>query len=406
MACRPPFRRQGTAGFSLIELITAIAILLVLMAIIFQIISVLADNWKRTSGQIKTYQGSRATFDALARTLSQATLRPYWDYVDSQSPPQPRNSSNQSTFVPAQYARASELQFICGPAYNSSGNSLLSWASNSNTSGDAIFFQAPLGVVNATSSLGKLNKLLNSVGFFVEFSDDSSIWPSFIQNLIQKKRYRYRLMQWAQPAEYFNVYQCTANALSGSGTPLSWFGSNYLPAPGESASGKQTQARMLAENVIVLFILPKLSPNDEDYLDDGTINSSQTGGRLAPNYCYDSRSWVKNYNGAVSTTAIFGHSGPSLITLMRNQLPPLLDVAMITIDSKDADRLALKYGSQPPPELAIPSNTFHLRGGSNASDYFDNDLKTYEQQLVDARISYRIFRSTIQIEGAKWSSSK
>lgn len=395
---RPP-RLGLERGFTLIEIMVATVIMVILMGIIFQLTASMADIWRSTAGKIGAFQGARAGFDAMARALEQATLMTYLDYVDNQNPPQPRDPTNPA-WTPHTYARASELHFVSGPVQE-----LVPGANAGNTQGHAVFFQAPLGVVKDTANLGQLNELLNAVGFYVEYTDDKSIWPDFIQAIIgSTPRYRFRLMQWIQPSEDFAVYSSTMPAGSTYNYSPNWF-KNSMPNVGASSvSAGQTRPRMIAENVIALFIRPRLAENDEDVLDDGALNGSATGGKLAPTYRYDSRSWTAGYvpNGSVNLrTANFGSSSKRLVDLMRNQVPPLVDVVMVAIDPKAAERLGQETSI--PSDLRVPAGRFELSANLFAPQG-NSDLDAYEQQLQDANISYRVFRSTLTMKGAKWSA--
>jgi len=407
------YARGRPRGFTLIEIMVATVIMVILMGIIFQLTASMAEIWRSTAGKISAFQGSRSGFDALSRSLEQATLMTYFDYVDAQVPPQPRASSNES-FKPTRYARASELHFLCGPAYEPAGpsRSLISGATANNVQGHAIFYQAALGLVSDTSEFGGLGELLNSVGFYVEYTDDKPVWPSFIQSMMgSTPRFRFRLMQWVQPSERFSVYRSSRPNGSDFLYDRSWF-KDFLPEPGSSSiTSLQTRSRMIAEDVIAVFFRPRLSDQDEDQL-DGAPNNSATGGRLAPTYRYDSRLWEKEFASAggdpTLLSATFGPSSIALVDLMRNQLPPLIDVVMISIDPKEADRLCRQ--SEIPEELRIPSNTFHLRTEANAADFLFNpdvsgqsDIEKYEAQLSAARVNYRVFRATLNVKGAKWS---
>jgi uncharacterized protein (TIGR02599 family) len=396
--------RKARRGFTLIEIMVATVVMVILMGIIFQLTASMADIWRSTAGKIGAFQGARAGFDAMSRSLEQATLMTYLDYVDDNDPPQPRDPL-KADWTPTSYARASELHFITGPSYDplNPSLSLVPGANANNTQGHAVFFQAPLGVVKDKSSLSGLNELLNAVGFFVEYTDDMPIWPAFIRDIMgSTPRYRFRLMQWIQPTEQFQVYNETKPAGSSYNYSRKWF-FNQLPTPGAtSVPASQTRARMIAENVIAVFFRPRLSEADEDQIDGPPVNSA-TGGRLAPTYRYDSRMWTKGYvDMAFRANATFAPGGPKLVNLWRNQLPPLLDVVLVAIDPKDADRLCRQESI--PDVLRIPPNTFHLRSQPNAADFLENDIEQYEAQLGAAGVNFRTFRATLTLKGAKWSA--
>jgi uncharacterized protein (TIGR02599 family) len=340
----------------------------------------------------------------------------YLDYVDAGTTaggvPQPPDieyvqgpngkfPKKVDSFKPVSYARCSELHMLCGPS-----TELIPGATDNNVQGHAIFFQAPLGVAKDATTFGALNELLNAVGFFVEYTDDKPVWPAFIRDIMgSTPRYRFRLMQWVQPTEQFKVYDVTTPSEKTNGKHKysnEWF-YRYLPEPGAtSVPSSQTRARMIAENVIAVFFRPRLSEADEDQIDGPPVNSA-TGGRLAPTYRYDSRMWTNGYvDMAFRANATFAPGGPKLVNLWRNQLPPLLDVVLVAIDPKDADRLCRQESI--PDVLRIPPNTFHLRSQPNAADFLQNDIEEYEAQLGAAGVNFRTFRATLTLKGAKWSA--
>ncbi|MEQ1853294.1 MAG: hypothetical protein ABMA01_17075, partial [Chthoniobacteraceae bacterium] len=93
----------------------------------------------------------------------------------------------------------------------------------------------------------------------------------------------------------------------------------------------------------------------------------------------------------------------------RNQLPPVVQVAMVAIDEPGAELLADKFGSD--PFLGINYSTL-FRNPSMLEDNpataapGDGDLAKLEAILAAKRISYRIFSTNVSIRGAKWSRSQ
>lgn len=391
-------RYFSRSGFTLIEIMVATVIMVILMGIIFQLTASMADIWRSSAGKIGAFQGARAGYEAMGRAMEQATLMTYLDYVDGANPPQPRDPSN-ANWSPANYARSSELHFLTGPAQE-----LVPGANANNTQGHAMFFQAPLGLASDTATYAGLGELLNAVGFYVEYTDDRPVWPAFIQTIMgATPRYRFRLMQWVQPTERLGVYVSTRPTGATYNYSRDWFRTGIPNIGSTSVGAGQTRSRMIAEDIIAIILRPRLAEGDEDLLDDNVRNNSATGGRLAPSYRYDSRSWTNGYvsEGTVNLrTANFGSSSRRLVDLMRNQLPPLIDVIMVAINPKDADRLCRQ--TEIPEPLRIPSGLFQ-----DANLLFEpagnSDLEQLERQLAAAGVSYRIFRSTLNMKGAKWS---
>ena len=146
---------------------------------------------------------------------------------------------------------------------------------------------------------------------------------------------------------------------------------------------------MLAEDVLLLLVRPRLSPDDEATLAaqiGTTYDKEATGSILSPNYCYDSRAWQAGYSGNVPA---------NLVATMRNQLPPLIDVVMICADRRSLARLD-QTTQTPPVALQVPASLF------KQSTNLEQDLAAYAQQLTAAHIRFHTFRTCVQVQGGKW----
>jgi uncharacterized protein (TIGR02599 family) len=83
---------------------------------------------------------------------------------------------------------------------------------------------------------------------------------------------------------------------------------------------------------------------------------------------------------------------------MRNQIPPIVDLAMVSVDRRSLARFD-QSSATPPTALQVPAGLF------TDSSHFEEDLAAYGKQLSDARIRYRVFRTSVEIQGAKWSNN-
>ena len=72
--------RRPLAGFSLVELMVACAVLAVMMGLISIAIRQMAGGIKTSTAKVDAFQSARTGFEAVSRTLGVATLNTYWDY--------------------------------------------------------------------------------------------------------------------------------------------------------------------------------------------------------------------------------------------------------------------------------------------------------------------------------------
>ena len=342
-------------GFTLVELMVAMAVFTVIALMLLTVINNVSQLVRRSREQTEGFQGARIGFESLTRALSQATLNTYWDYYDSAGKPASDPAYNG---VPYKYGRQSELHLVSGQA-----QSLIASGSTGTLPTHAVFFQAPLGQA-ADSSLKPLNNTLNACGFFVEFGSDKEFRPDFLANQPGiKERFRYRLMQMYQPTENLQIYS--------TGTGNGWF-------TGPLAAGASRPVQVVAENIIALVLIPKLSANGSEL--------------AAPDYSYDSR--------AARTFGTGTSKGNTL-----HQLPPLIEVIMVGLDESSAQRLAAV--SNAPPDLGL-ANLFKNIDASKTLDdktgQLETDLTALGAKLTSLHLSFRIFRTDVSIRGAKWSS--
>ena len=356
----------STRAFTLVELMVSMAVLSVVGVLILTMVGNVSSVTKRTRDQVESYQGARAGFEALTRTIAQATLNTYWDYYDNTG-----KAANNDAYngTPAKYGRQSELHFRSGPTDSLFGTS--NGGLTRPTHG--IFFQIP-GGITSNSTLKQLNNTLNGIGFFLEFGDDEALRPSFLATGTSiPKRYRYRLLQMQQATENLQIYS------SNNGT--AWF-QDPLGLGSTTVNAAARPANVLAENVIALVIIPRLSPTEDP-----------TGASLVTDdYNYDSRT-AKSYSATSATRTTM--SGTTL-----HQLPPLVEVIMVAIDETSAQRLAAESGTIP-PDLGQEKL---FKSISDIADV-DTDLDKLEKILVNKNLNYRIYRSVVGIRGAKWSAN-
>jgi uncharacterized protein (TIGR02599 family) len=371
------------SAFTIVELLVSVAVLTLMVVMLASMTNQTASTWRYTASKMEQFGAARDGFESMTRQIGQATLNTYYDYNDSAGKPRTDpiySGTSAPPFVPAAYARQSELRFISGSMDRSNryGASVVTPLAADLTRPrptHGIFFHAPLGFVDNTeydNAHRNLQSLLNCVGYYVEFDSDQQQRPQFLvdESKIAAPRWRYRLMEFKQPSEEMATYA----------KPADWFTTavNTVETPGATGSKKVTAPRVLAENVVALVVLPMLSPRDEQEL---SPPPTVPGTALAPTYFYDSTK--KN-------------STPALSPL--NQLPPMVRITMVAIDEPSA--LRMESGSTM-PDLGLPA-LFRTDSSGTATNY-ENDLKTLEDTLNSRRIGYRIFSTSVVIRSAKWS---
>jgi len=324
---------KATCGFTLLEVLVTLAIIVIIVVVLLQFITDISGTVKTTATD--PFAEASSGFETVTRNLAAATLEPYQDYADTTGV---FRTASSTGFVPDHPARRSDLDFICGLSTGTNG---ILAASGRITSGSGVFFLAPQGYTQTDAHEG-LERLLNGMGYFVEFGDDSNA-PSFL--LPNAQRWRWRLKQVRQPSESLQVYALP--------TSSAWIGQLAPPA---------TPTPTLAENVIALIILPERT--HDDFL-------------LSPTFSYDSRD-----------------AGNALT---RHQLPPILRVILVAIDETSAEILASQDGTNPP--ALVPAGLFQQAA------QLDADLATLDQSLTTQKIGHRIFQREIQVESAAWTTA-
>jgi len=213
------------AGFTLLELLVAMAVLMLILALAFSAITQTSVVWQRSTRDLEAFQGARRAFENITRLVSQATLNTYWDY------------EFDNTGRAVRYRRNSDLHFYLSPAG-------VNGAPGTPDSGQALFFQAPYGRRSEPVLAQWTPELLNEIGFYVEFGSNASWLPAGLGGALRES-HRYRLFQTVQPTEDFSVYSENG---TGAGVP-SWIST--------------ANAYPIADNIIALVVLPGRSQPDE-----------------------------------------------------------------------------------------------------------------------------------------------
>lgn len=378
MAYSISLRRQVT-GFTLVEVMLSTAVISLIMLVLVSVTSQTSNTWRYTTGKVEQFRESRSAFETITSKVSQATLNTYWDYgYDSSNPP-----------LPTRYERRSELRFISGQAKDLIGN-----ANDGARVSQAVFFHAPLGLVDGATNpqYHGLESLLNVWGYYVELNSDKNLRPTFLNNapVNLPERFRFRLMEFMQPSEKLGTYGYTSGTSGGKPTASTYLGREWFK---NAVNVSPNPSRPVAENIIALIIIPRLSKRDEQEVKGGAreIDSSP----LAPNYTYDS-----------ALTKNDGQTGSDPRTNPKNQLPPVLQITMVAIDETSAARLNLKDSSTRTADI------FNLSTKFTDTLKYTSDLvaspggpadASLENTLISKRVSYRVFTTNVPIRAAKWS---
>jgi Verrucomicrobium spinosum paralogous family TIGR02599 len=342
-------------AFTLVELLVTLTILALLATILFRVLGHTSDIWRRNRSRVEAFQAARAGFERLTRQLSQATLDTYLDYYSSSDESRTdwaRKGGNvvSGDFPVEKYDWASDLHFVMGDA-----SDLISSASG-DTPTHAVFFVSPAGLVGSNSPQYRgLNRLLNAMGFYIEYLSDDSEIPPFLRGRVPQ-RSRYRLVEMNQPSEELSIYEESFSK------PYNWFNEAITPPDNTNPS-----TFILADNVIALILRPRVSTAD---------STSSVGAAVESSYAFDSKGYLNGGN-----------------SLVKNQLPPLVQVTMVTIDEASAERYERMHGSGTPN--FIPSGLF------NNPASFESDLEELERHLADLKLNYRILTTDVSLRGAK-----
>ena len=336
-------KRRTRPAFTLLELMVSMTVLALIMLLVFQMLDTTQKTFQGSRARASTFKEARVAFEGITRRIGQAMLNTYFDY---------KYPNNNPLSTPTGYERKSDLHFISGQA-----KTLLTGGKYST---HCVFFQAPLGF-SLRPENQSLGSLLNSWGYFIERGDDRDQIPQFLSsyNYSDASRERYRLMEFRPPTENMQVYG--GNLRNSYSTD--WFKTQI----NLQSAGGVPFSRPLAENIIALVIEPK--------------RSDRPGATaLAPRYEYDSRRFQKTNNSRDET---------------KHQLPPLVEVTMVAVDEQSVLRNEQINGGT--LEELVRVGLF-----TNQSQY-ESDLAILERDLVDKRITYRVFNETVAIRSSKFS---
>ncbi len=425
--------QRNRAAFTLVELMVSTAILTLMMVILLQMTNQTANTWRYGAAKAEQFSEARKAFETMTRRVAEATLNTYWDYYfdkdNTNVNPDLLADPFTKNLIPTSYARFSDLRFrvvqMSDPQYDTPSVFRPT---------HGVFFQAPVGMVEASdTTLHKLDELINSWGYFVEVAQTTKV-PKFLASSFPTKT-RSRLMEFRQPSEEFDLYRrvtekikadIKAGRLPDRDPDLDAAGKvsdpkedDWFKVPvKQTATTANRPVRVLAENIIALVILPRLTPLDErlrkEAAKDPTSGVNKNRLQLTPNYEYHSKQ-LSNYAGTPGFSYATEKKRLDAEINPRNQLPPVLQVVMVAIDENSSQRLAEANATT--GDLGLKTLLKDTSGTGNLftdsalleaknGDEKQGDLAKLEEQLIAAHVSYRIFSSNVAIRGAKWSRAQ
>jgi len=384
-------------GFSLVELLVSMAILTAIMLLFVGVLDQTQKTWDYAQGQISQFREARTAFDIMTKNISQATLNTYYEQVDRNGDDTPEDYIPKSELHFVVLQEASDLRI---PGYEQVGP------------GQAIFFQAPLGVSNWTGGsddinpetgrpypdLTPLSNLLTSRGYFVAYSGDKDFRPQFLTTVLNlPERKRYRLMEFTPPSEANKIYFDYAEEEGFAGEPGPDPDDLHFNKWYRHTSDLAEYSRPLAENIVALVISPREPLADEADagrdLSPAQIDREMTR-QIAPNFEYNSEDPDANHG--------------------RHELPPLVKITMIALDETSAIRLDAQFNERPymkPGAVGTGRGLMPKANWLKAADNLSSDLEDFSELLEEemysesgARIRYKIFSTTINIKGSKWQA--
>lgn len=400
------FQRPRSArphqGFTLVELMVSVSILVILMLVVSNFIGLVQRTWVRTNTNVSQFREARIAFDIMTRTISQATLNAYWQ-ADTELV-STDNVGDQILRGKA-FKRVSELQFVCGPSVGDAARALFDAGRLQDFPGHGVFFQAPLGVARlvyneGTDQIANTENMVNLLcgrGYFVSWGDDQAFRPGFLDTKGVPTRFRLRLMEFSPTSDKNPIYATgyrLEEAPNGNGTILNsknWF-RQATDSSGRTTSANRQVAqegddedaasrsftRPVAENILALIISPQIQTIGE--------NNASNPYEIAPDYYYDSTLRGNNLGNS------YGEQGT------QHLLPPLLRVTMVALDARGGERLS-DPNNEDLRDAVIASVTSRFTTAAN----YQTDLEGLENDLISRRIAYRVFTSTIPLKGARWS---
>jgi uncharacterized protein (TIGR02599 family) len=308
-------KSKKSLGFTLVEVMVSMSLLLVMMLVITEVISQAQKSWKSAASRVSQFRQARQAFDIITHGLRQAKINPILDYYYEIGGRVPRRKLVLNTDaihyedIDGPPIRFADLEFISGNA----ANLFSSLGSSADMVGDGVLFQGPFGLTNDPVYKPLYNALC-ARGYFVQFGHDQNLLPLGLVDRLQPK-FRYRLYEFRQATEHNQAFANIPGAPSGFRT----------------LSPSTSYSQPIADNIVCLIFAPMFGNvlgDDGRAFGGGHSLNKQLNSNIAQ-YDFDS------LNDSQRKTV----------------LPKAIRCVAFAIDEETADRLALQSGNSQPTLL-------------------------------------------------------
>lgn len=380
MSFVPRQPRISPRGLTLLELLLGMTVLSIIMITIGATMATMQNTWARTRSKADTYRSTRMALENMARRISQATLATRMVQDDEST----------GTAGSPPYRPESDLHFVLGPAKTNKGLNM-----EGDVCGHGIFFQAPFGEpgdfknnTSATStpanSFNQLSTTLCAWGYFVEYGEDRTAMPRFIQqdNNSEHRRYRFRLMELRQPAVDLELFKVDGNQkpkYADQSPPklYEWF-LNPIKSSERPVS-------VVAENVVAVLFSPFDPQHNSTALGgNNSVLDTDPPFKITKNGLYDTRRALWNATPGLNTN---DYTWESL-----HHLPPGIRMTVIATSEDSWQRLIARRGEGEAGSIARSlMGTINGRFQDGTPNSFKRDLKGVEEVFYKNGIDFRVF---------------
>lgn len=227
--------------------------------------------------------------------------------------------------------------------------------------------------------------LLCARGYFVEWGTDLAFRPTFLNSAPYSTtvppRSRLRLMEYSPTAEKNRIYADVVRPVVDHSKQ--WFQDALTSVvTSEETVASRAFTRPIAENILALIISPQTE----------TTQATDTPTAIAPNYYFDS-------------TVVGPLANSSRPQGTQHTLPPLLKVTMVALDERSGEFFARAENSSLVSKVLGGTSALFKNATSYIADLDGTDQQqgALETLLLQNKLEYRIFTTTIALKESRWS---